>query len=116
MLLMNDIMCNAYQQRMYEAWSDGTLFTNTNWHESRDLDLNDLEDIILDTARTVPHQSRFELWVNIVQNSFMRFTSSEYKNAVAKLVKNKKLSYKDVKGTRRLNDLAQLYVTDSHDF
>ena len=112
MLLMNDIMCTAYQQRMYEAWTDGTLFTDTNWHESRDL--NELEGIILNTTRKVPYQSRFELWANIVQNSFMRFTSSEYKNAVAKLVKNRELSYKDVKGTKRLNDLAQLYIPSNH--
>lgn len=112
MLLMNDIMCTAYQQRMYEAWSDGTLFANTNWQESRDP--RELKNVILKTVHKIPHLSRFELWVNIVQNSFMRFTSSEYRNAVADLVKNKLLSYKDVKGTKRLNDLAQLYISSNH--
>ena len=108
MLLMNDFMCTAYNTRMHEAWSDGTLFSITNWQEARDQ--QELEDTILATIREVPKKSRSDLWIDIVQKAFMRFTSSEYKKAVAKLVKHGKLAFVDVTGTRRLNNRAELYI------
>ena len=108
MLLMNDIMCSAYQQRMHEAWSDGSLFANSNWQENRDN--QELEEIILSTVRESPNRSRFDIWFIIVQKAFMRFTASEYKKTVKKLEKEKRLAFKDIRGTRRLNDDAQLYL------
>ena len=110
MLLMNNAMCTAYQQRMHEAWSAGTFFANTDWKDTRDT--GGLESLILGAARDTPHKSRLDIWVDIVQRAFMRFTDSEYRKAVAKLVKDKTLAYEDVKGTGRLNDEARLYVPD----
>ena len=108
MLLMNDVMCAAYHQRMHEAWSEGTLFANTNWQDNRDT--QGLEGTILAASREAPCKSRLELWVDIVQKAFMRHTGSEYRKAVAKLVRDKKLAFDDVKGTGRLNDQALLYL------
>ena len=42
----------------------------------------------------------------------MRFTDSEYKKAVAKLVKDKKLAFEDVRWTGQLNDDARLYLVE----
>ena len=108
MLLMNDAMCAAYHRRMHEVWSEGTLFANTNWQDNRDT--QGLEATILGAAREAPCKSRLDLWVDIVQKAFMRFTGSEYKKTVTKLVKDKKLAFEDVRGTGRLNDQALLYL------
>lgn len=108
MLLMNDAMCTAYHQRMHEAVTDGTLFAGTDWKDTRDIRW--LENVILDAVRQRPRKSRLDLWLDIVQTAFMRFTGSEYKQAVAKLVKDKKVAFEDVRGTGRLNDDARLYL------
>ena len=107
MLLMNDAMCTAYNQRMHEAQSEGTLFEDTTWQDTRNT--RGLEGIILATAREAPRKSRLDLWVDVVQTAFMRYTASEYKKAVARLVGNKRLRFEDVKGTGRLNDQSLLY-------
>lgn len=110
MLLMNNAMCVAYHQRMHEAWSDGTLFANTDWKDARDT--RGLDSLVLGTVRETPRKSRLDVWVDIVQKAFMRFTDSEYKKAVARLVKEKKLAFDDVRGTGRLNDEARLYLPE----
>ena len=107
MLLMNDIMYSTYHQRMHETWSEGTLFANTNWQDNRCT--QGLESTILASTCGAQRKSRSELWVDIVQAEFMRFSSSEYKDVVAKLVRDKKLAFEDVRGTGRLNDQARLY-------
>jgi len=107
MLLMNDAMCSAYHRRMHEAATDGTLFANTDWKETRDT--RGLESAVLEAVREMPRGSRLDLWVEIVQKLFMRYTASEYKGAVAKLVKEKRLDFEDVRGTGRLNDESRLY-------
>ncbi len=110
MLLMNGAMCTAYNQQMHEAWSDGTLFANTDWRDTRDT--RGLESMILDAMGEGPRQSRLDLWVTIVQKAFMRFTDSEYKRAVARLVKDERVGFEDVRGTGRLNDEARLYLSE----
>ena len=108
MLLMNDAMCSAYHRRMHEAATDGTLFENTSWKETRDT--RDLESAVLETSREAPRTSRLDLWVEIVQKLLMRYTASEYRGIVAKLVKENRLAFEDVRGTGRLNDESRLYV------
>ncbi|MCK4511066.1 three-Cys-motif partner protein TcmP [bacterium] len=110
MLLMNDAMCIAYYKRMHEAATHGTLFANTDWRDGRDT--RGLESAILDAVREMPRRSRLDLWVEIVQRFFMRYTASEYKAAVAKLVKDNRLPFEDVRGTRRLNDESRLCLVE----
>jgi len=110
MLLMNDAMCTAYNQRMHEAATDGTLFENTSWKDERDPRAQ--EDIILATVREAPRKSRRDVWLDIVLKHFMRFTDSEYKAAVVRLVKDKKLDFVDVRETKRLNNESLLYVIE----
>lgn len=108
MLLMNDAMCTAYHQRMHEAATDETLFAGTDWRDTRGT--RGLETAILNAVRQSPRRSRLDLWLDIVQTSFMRFTASEYRDVVAKLVKDNKLAFEDVRGTGRLNDDARLQL------
>lgn len=110
MLLMNNMMCIAYHKRIHEAATEGTLFENTNWKDTRDV--RKLEGIILNMIREKGQQSRLDLWEDIVKRFFMLFTESEYKSAVVKLVEEKKVWFKDVKGTGRLNDEAVLCLVE----
>lgn len=113
MLLMNDAMCGAYHQRMHEAATEGTLFENTDWKDTRDV--RAVEGTVLTAVRKAPRKSRLDLWVDIVQENFMRFLSGEYKAVVAKLAKEKRLYFEDVRGTKRLNDESRLYLKDDTD-
>jgi hypothetical protein len=53
-----------------------------------------------------------DVWVEIVKQHFMRYLASEYKNMVAKLVKEKRILFVDVRGTKRLNDDSRLYLAE----
>ncbi|MXZ73975.1 MAG: three-Cys-motif partner protein TcmP [Gemmatimonadetes bacterium] len=109
MLLMNDAMCTAYHQRMYESWTEGTLFEDSNWQDIRDL--QKLEEIVINSVSEASRKkSRLELWVDIVQKNFMQFTSSEYRKAIRKLVKENNLAFDDVRGTGKLNNDIRLYI------
>lgn len=111
MLLMNDAMCGAFHQRMHEAATEGTLFENTDWKNSRDF--RALKRIVVETVRNAPRSSRLDVWVEIVKQHFMRYLASEYKEVVANLVKEKHLLFVDVRGTKRLNDDSRLYLAKS---
>ena len=108
MLLMNDIMCKAYNQHMHERWKTGTLFENFTWEKF--CGTQNLENIILKFVLETQYKSRQDIWFNIVQRNFMRFTKSQYRKTVKKLVEEEKISFKDVRGTGKINDEAQLYI------
>jgi len=111
MLLMNDVMCTAYQQRMHEAETAGTLFEGTSWKDSRGF--AELPKLVVGMAAAMPGTSRSDLWIELVQRQFMRFLASEYKEVVKTLVAGEKLRFEDVRGTGRLNDDSRLYPTGS---
>ena len=113
LLLMNDSMCSAYQERMHEAATEGTLFQNTPWKDTRSP--RALEESIINIVSQKPRKSRQDIWIEIVRRSFMQYTSSEYKKAVARLVKGpaKRLDFEDVRGTGFLNDDSRLYLTEA---
>lgn len=108
MLLMNDSMCRAYQQRMHEAATNGTLFVGLDWKETRGT--RAIDKAVVDMVSELPGKSRKDLWIELVQRHFMRFMASEFNAAVQRLVKANRLRFEDVKGTGRLNDLARLHV------
>lgn len=110
MLLMNDAMCGAYHQRMHEAATEGTLFEKTNWKDTRDI--RALEAIVMGTVRNAPRTSRLDVWVEIVKQHFMRYLASEYKTMLAKLIKEKRILFVDVRVTKRLNDDSRLYLAE----
>ena len=49
------------------------------------------------------------MWFEIMHQRFMSFTSSEYKAVVKALVQARKLTYKDTRGTGKLNDDSVIY-------
>lgn len=110
LLLMNDAMCCAYQERMHEATTEGTLFQGTDWKSERNLSA--LRALVVEAIRGNHKMSRVELWLTIVQAHFMRFLAAEFKLVVRELVSVKVVGFEDVRKTGRLNDDSRLFVRD----
>jgi len=106
LILLNDIMINAYFARMHQADFSGGLWADTDWREMRYID--GLDRIILDTIMKHPGETRRFIWFRIVQGYFMRYLKSEYTATVKRLVDTKKLTYSS--RTNRLNDESTLYL------
>jgi hypothetical protein len=109
LILLNDIMANAYFAGMHQADFGGGLWANTDWREMRSI--NGLDRIILDTITKRPGETRKFVWFRIVQGHFMRYLKSEYIAMVKQLVETKKLTY--FSRTNRLNDDSTLYPYQS---
>jgi three-Cys-motif partner protein len=107
MVLMNDFMCSAYQQRMHEAATEGTLFDGTDWKKTRSTRV--LDDAVVELVSESPGLSRKDLWIQLIQRHFMRYMASEFRASVGRLVKVGTLRFEDVKGTGQLNDQARLH-------
>lgn len=102
-LLMNDIMFNAYLSHIWQNL-DGTLFAD----QARTLNLpcnyyTELNSLIIKYLKNRP-LSRIQLWSCIINECFMKFSSSDFKKAIKNLISSNKISFTDVKGTGRLND------------
>ncbi len=110
MLLMNDEMCKAYFGQMHEADFSGTLFEKLDWKDMRTR--ANLEKLIIQKVTTNPGSKRQEIWLEIVREHFMQFTSSEYKRSVDNLVKNQKINV-EYTSTRRLNDHCKLFPANT---
>ncbi|MFH0797607.1 MAG: three-Cys-motif partner protein TcmP [Candidatus Omnitrophota bacterium] len=110
MLLMNDFMCKSYFKYMHERDYVATLFKNMDWKKMRNL--SSLKKIILEEINSKSKQTRIELWGKIMQNNFMKYHSSEYKEAVKQIVDEGKIKYENPKNTGRLNDDCILFLNN----
>ena len=108
LLLMNDIMCRAYNKQTYDAMYAGTLFEKTDWKESRQS--RNITAVVKELAAELPGRSRSDIWLQIVQRHFMLFLESEYREAVKALCDQKSIRFEDVKKTGRLNDSSRLHL------
>lgn len=109
LILLNDIMANAYFARMHQADFGGGLWADMDWREMRSID--GLDRIILDTVAKHSGKSREFIWFRIVQGHFMRYVKSEYIARVKWLVDTKKLTY--ISPTKRLNEGSILFPYQS---
>lgn len=108
MELMNDIMRNAYEGHLHEAWVKDTFFHNTHWTDWTPSDKRDI--LVLKQAEAMNGASRKEIWIDTVQRHFMTMTSSEFKDSVKRLCQEGKLQCVDTRGTGRLNDDSKLCI------
>ncbi|MCL4262442.1 MAG: three-Cys-motif partner protein TcmP [Anaerolineae bacterium] len=114
MLLLNDEMCKAYFGQMHEAdFGDLPLFANTNWQSFRTS--KQLDSIVIAILKKNPGIKRKALWELIIQEHFMKFTASEYKESVKNLAGRTTgeriiVTYTE---TNRLNDNCGLLFTDT---
>ncbi len=113
MLLMNDFMCKAYFKYMHEREFEDTLFKDIEWKKTRNL--KPLKKTILEELKKFVKNSRLALWERIIQQHFMEFHSSEYREAVEQLVNEGEIDYKNPRNTgRRLNDECILFLTNKN--
>jgi hypothetical protein len=87
-----------------------TLFADMDWHEWRDL--KELKNIAISYIQDYPGRTRKNLWQLIVNDHFMRFSSSEYRQALTELVKEKIVHSPTSRKTYRLNDDCILFYGD----
>lgn len=108
LLLLNDSMCKSFEEHMQSQWAKETMFADLPWTEWRDP--LKLQELVVDYVDSNAGANRKEIWVKIVQDHFMLFTSSEYKKAVKancdsnRLVCETPVAKGGVRPTRMLND------------
>ena len=108
MVLLNDIMTEAYFNRMHQVSYENTLFADTDWRETRST--VGLQSSIIDTVTQHPGETRKSIWLKIVQKHFMSYLHSEYIDMVKRLIDEKKLVSPTPRPTKRLNDDCALYL------
>jgi hypothetical protein len=110
MLLLNDEMCKAYFGQMHEADYAGTHFAQTNWKSFRTP--GQLNSILLNKLKLNPGITRKDMWLNIVQEHFMKFTHSEYRKSITELAKTQRIVVIYTE-TKRLNDDCRLRASET---
>lgn len=107
MLLMHDAMIKAYFERMHEDAYAGTLFEENSWSDM--LSTDGLRETILAEVNRCPGIKREALWLKIVQNHFMRYRASDFRDIVKQLVETQIITCPTPRKTKRLNDNCELY-------
>lgn len=108
LILMNEIMCKAYFKTMHEIQYKGTLFGKFDWRETQER--GDIKKLIFEEVKKNPGITRKALWFEIVKSNFMKWTRSEYHDAINEMI-NKKIKF--ISKTLRLNENAQLYIIEN---
>ena len=109
--LMNDAMCRARREFIKDQFpQEGLLFDVTPVAELADLPkLCDLLMKLVPRGRTF---NRRDLRLQAMQQDFCHYSTSDYTNAVAQLLKSRRLFSKS--GRTRINDDEQLSSTPFH--
>ncbi len=107
MTLFNDNMCAAFNTYHHEKEIADTFFAGQHWTTWRDNKV--IENLIVEYVEKHPQNSRKRLWLYIVLENFMLFTSSEYKKAVTRLVEQGRIICSTpvkstLRPTKKLND------------
>jgi spore photoproduct lyase len=76
--------------------------------------LNALKNIIIEELGVKPRLARLELWRRIIQVHFMKYHSSEYREAVKQLADEGRIDYENPKKTGRLNDQCILFLNKNY--
>ena len=107
LILLNDSMIKAYVAGMHKADFPNGLWKDTDWREMRYI--GGLEDIIINTVRQQPGETREFVWFRIVQAYFMRYLKPEYTKIVQRLVEDGKLISPTPRKTKQLNENCTLF-------
>ncbi len=109
LVLLNDIMVNAYFAAMHQADLGGGIWEDTDWREMRSIE--GLDQTVTALVGKYPGETRKSIWSRVVQEYFMRYLEPEYNATVQRLVEQKKLTYFNPRGTNRLNEDCQLHLS-----
>jgi len=107
LLLMNDIMLDAYHEHAFDtALQEMPLFADSqlDWKDSRHRERQALRDVTCRIVEELPGRKRTELWQQVVLRHFMQFRELEFRQAVAELVENGGLRCPTPRRGSRLND------------
>jgi spore photoproduct lyase len=74
--------------------------------------LSAIKKIIMEELSAKARQPRIELWYRIIQKHFMKYHSSEYKEAIKQLVNERKIKYENPRNTGRLNDDCIVFLSN----
>lgn len=114
MTLMNDIMCDAYNNYMHNVdLNDMPLFQEITPHwkdQRRGIKHGELSKNIVSLLSQKKGMTRKSLWIEIVVNNFRKYRSSEYINTVKDLVEKKIIFH--YSSTGRLNDSSKLFTRE----
>ena len=108
-------MVDAYFSRMHQAEFGATLFQDFSWRDmppSMDTEpVEKLENVILETVSHHQGDTREEIWLQIVEQHFMRYLQGDYKKMINQLVSGKKLTSPTARRSFKvLNDECRLYL------
>jgi len=107
LLLMNDIMLDAYNEHTFDAALQGMpLFADgqLDWKQSRHGEREALKSVICQIVEERPGKTRSEVWQQVVLGHFMQFRESEFRQVVAELVGCGNLQCPTPRRGNRLND------------
>jgi len=109
LLLMNDIMFKAYFGIMHEIQFKGTLFEKVlDWKDAEETE--NIEKVIIEYVAKKPGISRNNLWLEIVRNNFMKWTSSFFNAAIKRLIFSDPPRIRFISKTNRFNEDSRLYI------
>jgi spore photoproduct lyase len=109
LLLMNDIMYRAYFEIMHEIEFKGTLFEKViDWKDVKEGE--NIENVIIEYVEKKPGISRKDLWLEIVKNNFMKWSTSFFNDKIKKLIFNKAPKIRFISSTNRFNEDSKLYI------
>jgi spore photoproduct lyase len=111
LLLMNDIMCQAYFKKMHEAEYKGTLFEPLDWHTLQER--GSIKEVVKGEIKNVPGIKRGDLWLRIASSYFMRWTKGEFINALIEMLDKEITCPTPRKFHNRLNDDCELFLLEN---
>jgi len=111
LLLMNDIMCQAYFRKMHEAEYKGTLFEQIDWRTFQER--GNIKEVIKREIKNAPGIRRADLWLRVVSNYFMRWTKGEFLDALKDMLDKEITSPTPRKFHNRLNDNCELFLLEN---
>lgn len=106
LLLMNDIMLNAYQDHTFANTRERMpLFEPVleDWRATRSTQQEQLKSIVSSAIRDLKRIRRADLWERIVIAHFMQYREAEFRDAVQTLVDAATITA-EIPAGRRLND------------
>ncbi len=109
--LYNEVMRTAYREGLYNAMTKGTLFEGVEpMVDNQPEEVDELKDLVIAMLGKTGRVSRERLWSEIVDQHFIRYGVSNYIQAVQQLSDLGRIGFEDIRGTKRLNDDAVLYL------
>jgi three-Cys-motif partner protein len=115
LLLMNEIMCNAYHSYMHQVdLADMPLFQDVapHWTVARiEATTVQLKDLIISYLQKAPGLERKELWFNIVRDYFRMYRETEFNRTIGEMYHHGKIYTPSIHQNGSLNNNCKLFLS-----